>query len=64
MGVKSKLEAETNIFLTILKNFKQTLEAYDREPSKLYRKNYIIITPDKLEYYIKEREERRKKKGE
>ena len=59
MGIKSKLEAKANIYLTTLKKFKQTLEAYDREPSKLYREDYIIITPDQLEYYIKKREERR-----
>lgn len=58
MGVKSKLEAKTDIYLTLLKKFKQTMEAYDREPSKLYRENYIIITPDQLEYCIKKRKEK------
>lgn len=55
MGVKSKLEAKTHIYLTTLKKFKQTLEAYDREPLKAYRENYTVITPDQLEYYIKKR---------
>lgn len=59
MGVKSKLEAKTHIFLTELKKFRQTLKAYDREPVKLYRDNYIVITPDQLEYYLKTREEKR-----
>ena len=55
MGIKSKLEAKAHIYLTIVKKFKQTVEAYDREPLKACRKNYIIITPDQLEYYIKKR---------
>jgi hypothetical protein len=57
MGIKSKLEAKAHIYLMRLKKFKQTLETYDREPLKAYRKNYIIITPDQLEYYIKKRKE-------
>ena len=59
MGIKSKLEAKAQVYLTILKKFKQTIEAYGREPVKAWRENYIVITPDQLEYYL-----RREKKGE